>query len=64
MNFLKILFMGKSFEAKGSEAYIAEIDEARVGGTIIVINDKIGYNSLHLLYVKPGLQNAGYGFKI
>lgn len=54
----------ESFAAKGSEAYIAEIDGERVGGTIIVIDDKTGYNSLHLLYVKSGLQNAGNGFKI
>lgn len=54
----------ESFETKGSEAYIAEVDGERVGGTIIVIDDKTGYNSLHLLYVKSGLQNAGNGFKI
>lgn len=54
----------ESFETKGSEAYIAEIDGVRVGGTIIVIDDKTGYNSLHLLYVKSGSQNAGNGFKI
>lgn len=49
----------ESFNTKGSEAYIAEIDVERVGGTIIVIDDKTGYNSLHLLYVKSGAQNAG-----
>lgn len=38
----------ESFETKGSEAYIAEIDGERVGGTIIVIDDKTRYNSLHL----------------
>lgn len=54
----------ESFETEGSEAYIAEIDGVRVGGTIIAIDDKTGYNSLHLLYVKSGLQNAGNGFKI
>lgn len=54
----------ESFGAKGSEAYIAEIDGKRVGGTIIVIDDKNGYNSLHLLYVKTGEQNAGNGLKI
>lgn len=52
------------FEPKGSEAYIAEIDGERVGGTIIVIDDNTGYNSLHLLYVKSDSQNAGNGFKI
>ena len=54
----------KSFNTKGAEAYIAEINGERVGGTIIVINDKTGYNSLDLLYVKAGMQNTGNGFKI
>ena len=49
----------ESFNTKGSEAYIAEIDGERVGGTVIVIDDKTGYNSLHLLYVKIGAQNSG-----
>ena len=54
----------ESFNAKGSEAYFAEIDEEKVGGAVIVIDDETGYNSLHLLYVKSGAQNSGYGFKI
>ena len=54
----------KSFNTKGSEAYIAEIDGERAGGTVIVIDDKTGYNSLHLLYVKIGAQNSGNGFRI
>ena len=54
----------ESFNMKGSEAYIAEIDGERVGGTIIVTDDTTGYNSLHLLYVKSGAQNVGNGFKI
>ena len=54
----------KSFNTKGAEAYIAEINGERVGGAIIVINDKTGYNSLDLLYVKTGVQNTGNGFKI
>ena len=61
---LPIKDIEESFATKGSEAYIAEIDGVRVGGTIIVINDKTGYNSLHLLYVKSGSQNVGNGFKI
>ena len=32
----------ESFNAKGAEAYIAEIDGERIGGTIIVIDDKTG----------------------
>lgn len=54
----------ESFRAEGSEAYIAEVDGERVGGTVIVIDEKTGYNSLHLLYVRPGAQNAGIGFRI
>ena len=54
----------ESFNTKGSEAYIAEIDGERVGGTIVVIDDTTGYNSLHLLYVKSDAQNTGNGFKI
>ncbi len=53
-----------SFNASGAEAYIAEMDGERVGGTVIVIDAKTGYNSLHLLYVKSGAQNAGNGLKI
>lgn len=54
----------ESFDTKGAESYIAEVNGKRVGGTIIVIDDKLGYSSLHLLYVKSDLQNAGYGYKI
>ena len=54
----------RSFNAKGSEIYMAEIDGERVGGAVIVADDETGYNSLDLLYVKPGAQNAGNGFKI
>lgn len=53
-----------SFSAKGAEAYFAEMDGVSVGGTVIVIDDKTGHNSLDLLYVKSGLQNTGNGFKI
>lgn len=56
--------IAESFETTGSEAYIAEMDGERVGGAIIVVDEETGYNSLHLLYVKCGLQNAGYGFQI
>ena len=54
----------ESFNAEGAEIYIAEIDGERVGGAVIVVNEKTGYNSLHLLYVKSGSQNAGNGFAI
>ncbi len=61
---LPIRDIEESFETEGSEAYLVEIDGIRIGGVIIGIDDKTGYNSLHLLYVKPDLQNAGNGFKI
>lgn len=54
----------ESFAAKGAEAYFAENNGERVGGTIIVTDEKPGCHSLHLLYVKTGVQNAGNGFKI
>lgn len=54
----------ESFSEKGSEAYFAYEDGKRVGGTIVVINNETNYNSLHLLYVVPNSQNAGYGYKI
>lgn len=54
----------ESFKEKGSKAYIAEVGGERVGGAIVVVDEKTNYNALHLLYVKDGLQNAGYGYKI
>lgn len=54
----------ESFNAKGAEIYAAEIDGIKVGGTVIVINDKTGCNSVDLLYVKPYAQNSGNGYKI
>lgn len=53
-----------SFAAKGSEAYIAELDGKNVGGAVIVVDDTTRCNSLDLLYVKSGSQNAGIGFQI
>ena len=54
----------ESFNAGGSEVYFAEVDGERVGGTVVVIDEETGFNSLHLLYVKTGSQNAGYGHRI
>lgn len=54
----------ESFNTVGAEAYIAEVNGKRVGGTIIVIDNECSYGSLHLLYVKSDSQNAGYGSKI
>lgn len=54
----------EAFNEKNTEAYFAEIDGKRVGGVIISINDKTGYNSLQFLYVKLEFQNKGNGLKI
>lgn len=54
----------ESFQTEGAEAYFAEADGRRVGGTIIVMEDASRCGSLHLLYVRPETQNAGYGYRI
>lgn len=54
----------ESFNAEGSKAYFAESDGTRVGVPIILTDDKTGFGSLLLLYVKTDLQNSGYGLKI
>lgn len=54
----------ESFSERGSEGYFAEVNGKRVGGTIVVVDKETGYNSLHLLYVKVGEQNAGNGLRI
>ena len=54
----------ESFNERGAEAYVAEIDGERVGGAIIIIDNKTNCNSLDLLYVKANSQNTGNGFKI
>lgn len=54
----------ESFDTKGAEAYIAEVNGNRVGGAIIETDDESGCGSLHLLYVKSDSQNAGYGSEI
>ena len=53
-----------SFNCKGSEAYVVEVNGVRVGGTIIVVDRETGFNSLHLLYVKTRAQNSGIGVKV
>lgn len=53
-----------SFNADGAVAYTAETDGKRVGGAIVAIDGETHYNSLHLLYVNPSIQNVGYGYKI
>ena len=50
-----------SFNCKGSEAYVVEVNGVRVGGTIIVVDRETGFNSLHLLYVKTRSLTSGIG---
>lgn len=61
---LPVRDIDESFNAFGAKAYFAVADGERVGGAIAVVDEKTGYNSLHLLYVKTGAQNCGYGLKI
>lgn len=42
-------------------AYNAILDGNNVGGAIVVIDDKTGYNYLDLLFVKCGIQSKGIG---
>lgn len=55
----------QSLEAKGAEAYEA-IDKngQRVGGTIIVVDNKVHKGELAFLYVKVGVQSKGIGQSI
>lgn len=53
----------ESFAAEGAESYLALAEGQRVGGAIVV-PEGAGKGSLHLLYVRPGAQNAGYGHRI
>lgn len=53
----------ESFAAEGAEAYFALAEGQRVGGAIAV-PEGAGKGSLHLLYVRPGAQNAGCGHRI
>lgn len=54
----------ESFAAEGACGYVAEVSHTRVGGAIVAIDEATGFHSLHLLYVCPGVQNAGYGHRI
>lgn len=56
--------INESLNENGSEAYFAEVGGKRVGGIVVVVDAESGYNSLHLLYVRSDVQNAGYGYRI
>lgn len=53
-----------SLNAEGAIAYKAIIDNEIVGGAIVVIDEKTQINSLHILYVKNGIQSKGVGKRI
>lgn len=50
-----------SLNAKGSVAYKAIINNEIVGGAVVVINEETQINSLHILFVKNGIQSKGIG---
>lgn len=53
-----------SLNKKGSIAYKAVVDNEFVGGAVVIINKETKNNTLDFLYVKPGVQSKGIGFKI
>lgn len=48
-----------SLNAKGAVAYKAVVDDEMVGGAVVVIDEETQINSLHILYVKNGMQSSG-----
>lgn len=50
-----------SLNAKGAVAYKAIFNNEIVGGAVVVINEETQINSLHILYVKTGVQSKGLG---
>lgn len=50
-----------SLNAKGAVAYKAILDDEVVGGAVVVINEETLVNSLHILFVKTGIQSKGLG---
>ncbi|MBP2623446.1 GNAT family N-acetyltransferase [Streptococcus oricebi] len=51
----------QSFESAGSEAFFAVENGQKVGGLVLVIDEKTGCNHLDFLYVKVGCQSKGLG---
>ena len=50
-----------SLFANGAVAYKAVENGEMIGGAVVVINSETQRNSLHLLYVKYGIQSKGIG---
>lgn len=53
-----------SLNDKGAVAYKAILNNEIVGGAVVVINEERQINSLHILFVKNGIQSKGLGKKI
>lgn len=50
-----------SFHAKGAVSYHIVLNEKRVGGAILTINEEIQHNSLDLFFISPEHHNHGLG---
>lgn len=51
----------RSLSAKGAAAFEAIVDEASVGGAIVIIDEETQHNHLDFLFVKVGTQSKGIG---
>lgn len=51
----------QSLYTKGAIAYKALVDNEMIGGAVVVIDEETQFNSLHILYVKYGIQSKGIG---
>ena len=61
MQILQEQDIDNSLKSKGVVAYKAVVDEAMVGGAIVVIDEETQHNHLDFLYVKYGTQSKGIG---
>lgn len=58
---LPIKDIDSSINTKGAISYKAILNDEMVGGAVVVINKETHINSLHILYVKNGVQSKGIG---
>ena len=61
MQILQEQDIDNSLKSKGAVAYKAVVDEAMVGGAIVVIDEETQHNHLDFLYIKYGTQSNGIG---
>lgn len=54
----------QSLNSRGAAAYKAILDGERVGGAVVVIDERTQHNHLDLLFVKDGIQSRGIGKRI